>query len=77
MIFSSSPAQYFDIVMKAIFILNCADDDYRFDFIKKDGGYLLAFTTNPCFGGYWFEYELQAIRGLFIDMLIPEHCFSH
>lgn len=39
----SSPAQYFDIEMKATILLNCSDDVYRFDFIKKDGGYSLAF----------------------------------
>lgn len=39
----SAPAQYFDMETKASIMLNCSDDNYRFDFIKKDKGYALAF----------------------------------
>jgi hypothetical protein len=39
----SASAQYFDTETKAIVLLNCPDDNYRLDFIKKDGGYSLAF----------------------------------
>lgn len=41
--FSEAPAKFFDMETKAIVLLNCPDDDYRFDFIKKDSGYMLAF----------------------------------
>ena len=41
--FSSSPAQYFDTEAKAIVLLTCPDDHYRFDFIKNSEGYSLAF----------------------------------
>jgi len=34
--FYSAPAKYFDMETKAIVLLNCTDDYYRFDFIKKE-----------------------------------------
>ena len=41
--FASAPAHYFDTETKAIVMLNCPDDDYRFDFIKKNEGCSIAF----------------------------------
>jgi hypothetical protein len=39
----SAPAQYFETETKAIVLLKCPDDNYRFDFIKIDDRYTLAF----------------------------------
>jgi hypothetical protein len=41
--FITAPAQYFDAGPKAVVMLQCPDNDYRFDFIKTPDGAVLAF----------------------------------
>ena len=42
--FLSAPARYLDTRTKAIVMLSCPDDEYRFDFIRTDMGCKLAFV---------------------------------
>jgi hypothetical protein len=41
--YTTSTAEYFDTDNKAIILLKCSDDNYRFDFIKDKDTYKLAF----------------------------------